>query len=148
MVYSFSYLFLSDTVSSERYFFFSSLKIHLEFIASFWGKQYFIWFCDLLLVWDSVFFHLLAKRVVKCIWGLMYRIVESLRLEKTSKIILSSGQPITTTTPTNHFPKCYIYTFQGSFVFPWCRIRAVFSVQLLCSLFPLISFLRWNCSIF
>jgi len=55
MVYSFSYLFLSDTVSSERYFFFSSPKIHLEFIASFWGKKYFIWFCGLLLVWDSVF---------------------------------------------------------------------------------------------
>ena len=40
----------------------------------------------------------------------LHRIIESLRLEKTSKIIKSSCQP-NTTMPTKPCPECHIHTF-------------------------------------
>ena len=39
-----------------------------------------------------------------------HRIMESLRLEKTTEITQSNHQPIPTM-PTNHVPQCHIYTF-------------------------------------
>jgi len=41
-----------------------------------------------------------------------YRITESLRLEKISKIIKSNLQPVTTM-PTNHHPACLLHCMDG-----------------------------------
>ena len=41
--------------------------------------------------------------------GILCRIIESLRLEKTSKIIQPNHQPIPTM-PLSHFPQCHIHT--------------------------------------
>ena len=48
--------------------------------------------------------------IIKCVYHDYHKIIESLRLEKTSKIIKSNHQ---STPPCllSHVPKCHIYTF-------------------------------------